>query len=40
MAIAIEWSTHGPRATAAKYDELLALLHADDHLVVDRPFFH
>jgi len=28
MAIAIEWSTHGPGATAAKYDELLALLHA------------
>ena len=28
MAIAIEWSTHGPGSTAAKYDELLALLHA------------
>jgi len=26
MAIAIEWSTRGPEATAAKYDELLALL--------------
>ena len=28
MAIAIEWSTRGPGATAAKYDELLALLNA------------
>jgi nitrogenase subunit NifH len=28
MAIAIEWSTHGPGSTAAKYDKILALLHA------------
>src|SRR5215510_569299 len=26
MAIAIEWSTKGPTGTAAKYDQLLALL--------------
>lgn len=28
MAIAIEWVTRGPGATAAKYDQLLALLSA------------
>jgi hypothetical protein len=28
MAIAIEWSTRGAGATAAKYDEVLALMHA------------